>query len=239
MSEGTQQTITLSLLKGNLNFIWNHGWYHSSEEYDTDYECSFSILDWDGNELYSGSDLEDGVFLTYNNNCEEAPLACYPVRNLDGSYLWVNDEEFGAHLTWDKPTITSNLDHFIVYRNDIWTKEGEGELIAEIPYTGAEHYDFFDNMVDVIHDIGTGDSDYAITCVFIKNEEKCESEATWTDPIFITDIDETTDNTVNVYPNPTSGMVNVIGNGTMHITVCNLLGQKVMETKAETTPPLT
>ena len=88
-------------------------------------------------------------------------------------------------------------------------------------------------MVDVIHDIGTGDSDYAITCVFIKNEEKCESEATWTDPIFITDIDETTDNTVNVYPNPTSGMVNVIGNGTMHITVCNLLGQKVMETKAE------
>ena len=36
--------------------------------------------------------------------------------------------------------------------------------------------------------------------------------------------------TVQVYPNPTNGLLNVSGNGTMHITVSNLLGQKMMET---------
>ena len=120
MTEGSEQTITLPLLKGNLNFIWNHGWYHAYEEHDTDGECSFSILDGDGNELYASGELEDGIFLTHNNDCD-----------------------------WDEVTET-------VINQDI-----------------------------------------------------------------------------QVYPNPTSGLLNVNGNGTMHISISNLLGQKVMELNAE------
>jgi hypothetical protein len=70
MTEGSIDSITVPLLKGNLNFIWNHGWYHLSEGYDTDYECSFMIFDDQGNELFVGSDLEDGVFMTHENDCE-------------------------------------------------------------------------------------------------------------------------------------------------------------------------
>ncbi|MBR6092884.1 MAG: C10 family peptidase [Bacteroidales bacterium] len=72
MTEGSEQTVVMPLLTGNINFIWNHGWYHNSEGYDTDYECHFTIYDANGTELYVSGDLSDGVFLTHDNNCEDA-----------------------------------------------------------------------------------------------------------------------------------------------------------------------
>ncbi|MBO4574247.1 MAG: C10 family peptidase [Bacteroidales bacterium] len=72
MTEGSAQTVVMPLLTGNLNFIWNHGWYHTSEQYDTDYECHFVIMDGEGNELYVSGEHNDGVFMTYDNNCDDA-----------------------------------------------------------------------------------------------------------------------------------------------------------------------
>lgn len=72
MEEGSEQTVVMPLLTGNINFIWNHGWYHNSEGYDTDYECHFTIYDANGTELYVSGDLSDGIFLTHDNNCEDA-----------------------------------------------------------------------------------------------------------------------------------------------------------------------
>ena len=66
LNEGSANTYTLPLLHGNLNFIWNPGWYHNYPEYDTDDECSFSILNPEGQYIYSSSELESGVFLTYD-----------------------------------------------------------------------------------------------------------------------------------------------------------------------------
>ena len=226
MTQGSELLVDLPLLKDNLSFIWNHGWYHSLEQYDTDYECSFTILDYEGNELYTSSDLEDGVFLTYDNNCEYAPLACYPVENLEGEYLWNSNEEYGALLTWDVPNITTYLDHFNVYRAEAINKAEDP--IAEIPYNGIAHYEFFDNLVDN----QWGGYAYWVTSVYVRGNEHCEStdEAV---SITITDIEENTTESVLLYPNPTNGLLNVSGNGTMHITVCNLLGQKLMDTEAE------
>ena len=70
MDGGSEQSVTVPLLRQNLSFIWNHGWYHTNEQYDTDYECSFTIYDSEGNELFVSGELEDGVFMTYENNCE-------------------------------------------------------------------------------------------------------------------------------------------------------------------------
>ena len=226
MTEGPDQTVTLPLLKGNLSFIWNHGWYHAYEEYDTDYECSFTILDYEGNELYTSAELEDGVFMTYENICEEVPLVCYPVQNIDGEYLWNSGEEYGAYLTWDRPEITTYLDHFNVYRVEAINKNEEP--IAEIPYNGTVHYEFFDNLIDN----QWGGYDYWVTSIYIKGSEQCEStdEAV---PIIVTDVTENTDSSFQVYPNPTNGLLNVSGNGMMHITVSNLLGQTLCETTAE------
>ena len=120
MDEGSEKIITLPLLKGNLNFIWNSGWFHIYPGWDTDDECSFSILNSDGEVVYTSADLQAGVFLTYENDCE------------------TND-------------------------------------VAELAL----------------------------------------------------------DESVQIYPNPTNGLLNVSGNGLMHITVSNLLGQIIMEVNAE------
>jgi hypothetical protein len=120
MDEGSEKTVTMPLLKGNLNFIWNSGWFHSYPGWDTDHECSFSIFNANGEVIYTSSDLQAGVFLTYENDCES---------------------------------------------NDV----------AEIA----------------------------------------------------------PDENVQIYPNPTNGLLNVSGNGTMHITVSDLLGQKIMEVDVE------
>ena len=119
MTEGSSLVVDLPLLRGNLNFIWNHGWYHAYEENDTDNECSFSLINADGETIYTSAELEDGIFFSY-------------------------------------------------------------------------------------------------------------------DPCSVDAIDETTtDNSVNIYPNPTNGLINVNGCGTMHISVNNMLGQTLLETKAE------
>ena len=221
MTQGSELVVDLPLLRGNLNFIWNHGWYHAYPEHDTDGECSFSILDYAGNELYTSADLEDGIFMTYENNCEEAPLTCYPVLNLQGEYQWHSEEEYGVYLSWNKPNVTANLDHFNVYRSILVTKESE--LIAEVPYTGANTYEFFDDNNE------QGDYEYEVTSVFVRGSEQCESAAEGIGNLIVTAVNENTAN-INVYPNPTNGLLNIEGQGTMHISVSNLLGQKLQET---------
>ena len=74
MTEGSAQTVVMPLLKGNLNFIWNHGWYHTSEQYDTDFECHFVIKNNYDEVLYTSGEHSDGVFMTYNNNCEHVSV---------------------------------------------------------------------------------------------------------------------------------------------------------------------
>ena len=226
MTEGSEKTITLPLLKGNLNFIWNHGWYHTNQQYDTDFECSFSILDYEGNELFVSDNLEDGVFLAYNNDCEYVPLTCYPVENLEGEYFWNDANDFGSHLTWDAPTITANLDHFNIYRYEGISKPDD--LFAEIPYDGSSQYEFFDNQVNLWGYC----YEYLVTAVFTNGVEQCESDEEVA-YVVITKLGENTGVAVQVYPNPTNDLLNVSGNGTMHITVSNLLGQKLMEVNAE------
>ena len=75
MEEGFAQTIVVPLLKGDLNFIWNHGWYHTTEEYDTDFECSFVIKNTNDEILFTSGEHSDGMFLTYNNDCEHVSVA--------------------------------------------------------------------------------------------------------------------------------------------------------------------
>ena len=70
MEEGSAQTVVMPLLSQNLNFIWNHGWFYDTD-YDTDYECHFTILDADGNVLFTSGEHSDGIFLTYENLCDD------------------------------------------------------------------------------------------------------------------------------------------------------------------------
>ncbi len=225
MTQGSTLLVDLPMLKGNLHFIWNHGWYHAYEEYDTDDECSFTILDYQGNTLFTSGELEDGIFMTYENNCEEAPLTCYPVSNLDGEYVWNSNEDYGIFLSWDTPAITANLDHFNIYRQVNVNKDND--LIAEVPFTGAASYEYLDVTG------GQGEYEYNVTCVYIRGSEQCESESVGIGNLIVTDVNENATESISLYPNPTDGLLNVSGNGTMRISVSNLLGQTLCETTAE------
>lgn len=225
LEEGSEQTVTVPLLTGNLNFIWNHGWFHTTEQYDTDYECSFMMYDVDNNLLYSSDELEDGIFLTYNNNCAYGTVVCYPVENLQGEYQWHNDEEFGAYLTWDKPTITPYLHHFEVYRTSGAYKDDE--LIAEIDFDGSESYSYFDNTYGSV----SGDTYYSVRSVYTNGWEQCESEFVEV-MVTITDVAENVAG-IRLYPNPTNGQLHLEGQGTMTVSVYNMLGQEVMRQEGE------
>ena len=220
MTEGSETDVTVPLLRQNLNFVWNHGWYHTNEQYDTDYECSFTVYDSDGNELFASGELEDGIFLTYENNCDGS-LSCYPVRELEGTYQWHHGEEYGAAITWLKPIVTTNLDHFRVVRTTGAYKDEV--LVAEIPFDGSSRYGYFDNT----YGIDPADTYYSVNSVYIRGDEQCESE--YMDVlIHITDVAEN-DANINVYPNPTSGQLNIQGQGEMRIVVSNLVGQKLLD----------
>ena len=217
MPEGSEQTVTVPLLRQTLNFIWNHGWYHTQEQFDTDYECSFTIRDAEGNELFVSDELEDGIFMTYDNNCEFGPLTCYPVRNLQGEYNWDDVQGFGAKLSWDAPFINANLHHFVI-SSDVAAKEA-----IVVPYTGASSYEYLD-----IADL-PGDYAYSVQSVYQRGNETCESAALSVE-VVITDVAEHVSK-VAIYPNPSTGTVTVEGVG--HLTVMNLLGQTVKELELE------
>ena len=220
MEDGTEQLKNVPLLRGNLHFFWNHGWYHNSEGYDTDFECSFTIMDAEGNEIFvSPSELTDGELFAYDNDCEQQ-LVCYPVENLQGEYQWHDNDEFGAYISWDSPSITTDLHHFQVIRSVGAYKAGD-ELIAEILYDGGNSYDYFDNT----YELAQGVVYYSVNCIYIRGEEQCESEY-WDVMINITDVEENTASII-VYPNPTNGLLNINASGLQHITISNLMGQIV------------
>ena len=222
MTEGSELTLTVPLLSQNLTFIWNHGWYHTNELYDTDSQCSFTIRDPEGNEIYASDTLDDGPFLLYDNNCEQAGLTCHPVENLDGEYQWHNGEEFGAMLTWDAPVNKTNLRYFQIYRTMGAYKDDE--WIAEIPFDGANSYSYFDNAFDVLQE----DVYYSVNCVYVLDDEQCESE--FRDVmVTITGMKESIAQEVLLFPNPSDGLLTISGSGVMRVEVSNLLGQKVGE----------
>ena len=82
MEEGSEMTKVMPLLSQNLSFYWNHGWFHTDEQYDTDYECSFVIKNANDEVLYTSDELSDGWFLDYNNNCEDAVEEVESANNL-------------------------------------------------------------------------------------------------------------------------------------------------------------
>ena len=65
---------------------------------------------------------------------------------------------------------------------------------------------------------------FTLNSFFLTYENDCESND-------IAEIEP--DESIQIYPNPTNGLLNVSGNGMMHITVSNLIGQIIMDVNAK------
>lgn len=143
------------------------------------------------------------------------PEPCPEPENFEGAYYY-DEGEFGARLSWDRADYQITLDRFEVYRK---LPDSEFEVVHRIVNTPSiKHYE----CIDIVEN--PGDYVYGIIA-FYQNE--CESILT-TCEVIVTSVDEDLANDIQLYPNPTSGVVNIKAEAMQQITVVNMMGQVVM-----------
>lgn len=145
--------------------------------------------------------------------------------NLDGSCpspenfeseSYIEDDEFCVRLAWDRADYESELNRFEVFRN---CDGGEFEMIKRIvnvPF--MNHYE----AIDILEK--DGEYNYKIVAIY---NDGCESEPVET-VIVYADVCENVMTDVEVYPNPTSGMIVVKAEMMKRIEVFNSLGQVLL-----------
>ena len=132
---------------------------------------------------------------------------------------YYDEGEFGAHLAWDRAVYESTLDKFEIYRK----QEGqEFEMVKRIVNTPSiSHYECMDQVETA------GLYIYRIIAFY---QDGCESDPldVEVEVIDYSSVNEKWAENVAVYPNPTSGVVNIKAEAMQLITVVNMMGQVVM-----------
>ena len=149
---------------------------------------------------------------------DPSPVLCPKPRNYAGE-AYFEDGEFGARLSWDKADYEFTLDRFEIYRSENGI---DYKLVNRIVNTPSiTHYEMTDQV-----EYG-GLYIYRIIA-FYQNE--CESDPLDIEVLVIdhTGVDENNADNVAVYPNPTSGVVNIKADAMQKITIVNMMGQIVM-----------
>lgn len=138
--------------------------------------------------------------------------SCPSPENFEYDCYW-EDNEFYVRLAWDMADYESDLDRFEVYKA---TDDDEFEMIKRIvnvPF--MSHYE----ALDIIEEPGY----YYYKVIAIYNDG-CESEPVET-MIELTAVDENATKNVQIYPNPTSGVIVIKAEMMNGIEVFNSLGQ--------------
>lgn len=149
----------------------------------------------------------------------EAPQVVCPGPKSFGGEPYFEGSEMGAHLSWDKATYEYTLDRFEIYRSDDGYDFKMVQRIVNTP--SISHYECDDAV--------TAPALYYYRIVaFYQND--CESEPEETTVMVVNPIGVSEDaaENVSIYPNPTSGNVNIVAHGMQHITIYNMTGQVMM-----------
>ena len=155
---------------------------------------------------------------------EPQPVVCPTPRNFQGESYW-DEGEFGAHMSWMAASYEYSLDRFEVYRS---TDGVEFEMVKRIVNTPSiTRYECMDQ-------VDAAGLYYYRIIAFYQNE--CESDYVEIEVQVhdYTAVGENLADNVAVYPNPTSGLVNVKANAMQQITVVNMMGQVVMMQNIDT-----
>ena len=160
--------------------------------------------------------------------------------SLDGE-TWTDMHAFNMHYTWMLRAFVTNqmgyekeldkegyiLQHYNLYRSFDNT---DYQLAASIPALENQlYYEYRDNLANETHD----DVYYRLTAFYVAdNGETCESDfaATLNDPelnyiaIDLTSIEENFESSLQLYPNPTNGLITIELEGMQKVMVYNALG---------------
>jgi len=149
---------------------------------------------------------------------DPAPIVCPSPQNFDGINYY-DSGEFGARLMWDRAEYEYTLDRFEIYRSD---GTPNYELVRRIVNTPSiSHYE----CNDVVDNAGL--YTYRIYA-FYQNDCQSDYVQVAVEVIDYTSVGENLENNIAVYPNPTSGKVNVTGEMMQQVSVYNMMGQVIM-----------
>ena len=159
----------------------------------------------------------------YSNESCATSGACYAPTDFTFEYT----SAFKPKLKWQKPEPSEGLSGYFIYR-----RNGEDGEYVRIKMTSANSTSYTDNTLSE-----NGHYYYKIYAYY-QDMDCYSAPAAWIyDPnqfylhvYYSTDgVDEQMENAVSVFPNPTTSRFTVEGQGLNHVTVYNLMGQKVYE----------
>lgn len=219
MDEGETEIRTVSLLKSNLSFIWNTGWYSAMD----DHEISFTVSDVNEQLIFSSPDsLISGLLFTYDNNTCVEVLQCVRPTQLSTTYVWNSEENFGVEIGWSLSA--SNLQHFNIYRS---TDNIDFELISTVDATSDISYTYFDVVEPATYY-------YMVKAYYELEDQSCESEPALTVAgeesaiVVVTTVPEDVQAEAQVYPNPSDGKISIKAAKMNQLKVFDIVGQEVL-----------
>ncbi len=142
--DGTDSTVVFTLQPGLLlTLSWTSGFY--------DGEVSFTLLDAEGNVVYSSDELAAGV-LFQGTSCSDCPLA--------GNFVVENVYDTRARLRWTPPATGPAIGWWVIYGPQGFVPgPGVGDTVyvttPKVTLTGLQKKTFYDAYV--INDCGAGE----------------------------------------------------------------------------------
>jgi hypothetical protein len=170
--------------------------------------------------LYDGG--ENGQ---YSNESCATSGACYPATNLDFEYTGSN---FKIKLKWEKPEPSEGLSGYYLFRK--FGEDGTYERVKSLSATATSYTDNSANQ--------EGDYYYKLYAVYHSLGDCISAPAYWINdhnqfylhaPYSYDGVNELEAGSVAIFPNPTTSSFTVEAEGLSHVTVYNLVGQKVYE----------
>ena len=143
---------------------------------------------------------------------------CPQPENYTGTSYY-DEGEMGARLAWDRAVYESTLDKFEIYRSQ---DDVNYEMVKRIVNTPSiTHYECTDEVEKA------GLYYYRIIAFY---QDNCESEPLTVEVVVVNPafVGENSAANVTLYPNPTTGIVNVKADKMQKITIVNAIGQVVM-----------
>ena len=151
--------------------------------------------------------------------CMQLAYAQCPTPNNYTGVGYIDGSEIGAHLAWDRAVYESTLDRFEIYRSD----DGEYFVMVKriVNTPSISHYECMDQVDN------PGVYFYKIIAFY---QNGCESDPL-TIEVNVTDhslVDEEIVEDIELFPNPTSGVITVKAENMQAITIINAMGQTMM-----------
>ena len=185
---------------------------------------TFVDEDIEGGHCYMVTALGEGGESDFSNETCASAGDCMAASNFFFEYVGNN---YKIKLFWDAPESHEGLSGYYLFR-----KRGENGTYERIKLLGANATNFTDNSANE-----QGDYYYRLYAYYSDTDCTSSPASVMYNPNLFylhvyyspTGVEETTDQAVNLYPNPADHSLTLEAEGMVLVRVCNVLGQVVLE----------